>query len=61
MHYIGWNEGDLMPIEIRGQQLRIRVKDPRLFSVFRIHDVGRKGYLQRVAGKYKNKNKWEGF
>jgi hypothetical protein len=47
-----------MPVELKGQQLRIRVRNPKLFSKFRILDVGKKGRLQMVIGKLKNKNKW---
>ena len=46
-----------IPVEIVGQQLRIRLKSPKLFKKFRIHDVGKKGYLQRVAGY--RKGRWE--
>lgn len=48
-----------IPVEIKGQQLRIRVRPPRLYSVFRVHDVGKKGRLQRVAGKRKTTGEWE--
>lgn len=46
-----------MTVEIKGSQLRIRVKNPRLFSKFRVHDVGVKGRLQRIAGY--SKGKWQ--
>lgn len=46
-----------MPVEIKGQQLRIRLLSPRRFEKFRIHDVGEKGRLQRVAG-YSKKLGW---
>jgi len=50
-----------MPIEIRGQQLRIRVKNPKLFikSSFRTDDVGVRGRLQRIAGQLKSNREWE--
>ncbi len=38
-----------MPVEVAGQQLRIRIKSPKQFTKFRIQDVGRRGRLQRVA------------
>jgi hypothetical protein len=34
------------PAEVRGQQLRIRVKPPKEGARFRVHDVGQKGRLQ---------------
>ena len=43
--------------EIKGQQLRIRIKSPKKYSKFRTQDVGRKGFLQRVAG-YSKKTGW---
>lgn len=39
-----------MPVEMKGNQLRIRVRDPRLFTMFRTDDVGGKGKLSRIAG-----------
>ena len=42
-----------MPVEIVGQQLRIRVKSPKGATKFGTQDVGSKGKLQRVAGLYK--------
>lgn len=47
-----------MPVELKGQQLRIRLINPKLFSKFRVHDVGEKGKLQRVAG-YSKKIGWK--
>lgn len=41
-----------MPVEIVGQQLRIRVRTPRGATRFATHDVGRRGRLQRIAGYY---------
>lgn len=38
-----------MSVDLKAQQLRIRIRNPKRFSKFRIHDVGRKGRLQRVA------------
>jgi hypothetical protein len=48
-----------MSIEIKGQQLRIRVQSPKNFSKFRILDVGKKGRLQAVLGKLKSSGKWD--
>ena len=47
-------------IEIKGQQLRIRVENPKSFikSSFRTHDVGKRGRLQRVSGRLKSSGKW---
>jgi hypothetical protein len=39
-----------MPIEIKGNQLRIRVRNPQQFSAFRTQDVGSKGKMERIAG-----------
>jgi hypothetical protein len=47
-----------MPVELKGQQIRIRVRNPKLFSKFRVLDVGKKGRLQAIIGKLKNKDKW---
>lgn len=49
-----------MPIEIVGQQLRIRVKDPKLFisKTYRTHDVGDKGKLQRITAIRKSTKKY---
>ena len=46
-----------MVVELKGQQIRIRVRSPRMFSKFRVHDVGRKGRLQRLAG-YSKRTGW---
>jgi len=46
-----------MPTEIVGQQLRIRMHDPKNFLKFRTQDVGEVGKLQRVAG-YSKKTGW---
>lgn len=37
--------------EIKGQQLRIRAESPSKFKEFRTQDVGKRGHLQRLAGK----------
>jgi len=34
-----------------GNYYRIVVRPKREFKVFRIHDIGRKGHIQRLAGK----------
>lgn len=36
-------------VEIVGQQLRIKFRSKRGYTKIRIHDVGRKGYLQRAT------------
>lgn len=43
-----------MPVDFKGQQLRIRLLNPKLFTKFRTQDVGKKGRLQRVAGYSKS-------
>jgi len=35
----------------RGEYYHITVRPKREFTFFRVHDVGEKGHLQRVAGK----------
>jgi hypothetical protein len=49
-----------MPSEIKGNQLRIRIENPKLFKkeTFRTHDVGRKGRLQRVAAVKRRTGKY---
>ena len=49
-----------MPVELRGRQLRIRIKSPSSFfsGSFRTHDVGERGKLMRIAGKLKKTGKW---
>ncbi len=47
-----------MPVEIVGQQLRIRMYNPDVFTKFKTQDVGRKGRLQRVVG-YSRKTGWQ--
>lgn len=47
-----------MPVELKGNQVRIRVLDPRRFTKFRTQDVGKKGKLQRIAG-YSKDGKWK--
>ena len=47
-----------MPVELKGQQLRISVANKNLFRNFRTHDVGRKGRLQRIAGIVKSTGEW---
>lgn len=48
-----------MPIEIKGEHLRVRVKNPNQFSEFRTQDVGAPGHSQRISGYNKRKKKWE--
>jgi hypothetical protein len=38
----------------KGKFYRITVRPKGQFAVFRNHDVGKKGHLQRIAGKRKN-------
>jgi hypothetical protein len=49
-----------MPLDLRGQQLRYsfipKKEQYKRFVEFATDDVGRKGYLQRFAGKDRNKN-----
>lgn len=47
-----------MPVEIRGNQLRIRVRNPRQFTKFRTHDPGQEGRFQRLAG-YSKRTGWK--
>jgi hypothetical protein len=44
-----------MVIELRGNQIRIRVKDPAGATDFGTQDVGMRGRLQRVAALYPGK------
>jgi len=48
-------------VEIKGQQLRIRMEDPKKFvkSSFRTQALGTKGRLQRVAGRIKPTGAWK--
>jgi len=50
-----------MTVEIVGQQLRIRVANPKRFitSSFRTHDVGVRGRLHRIAGKLRSSGEWK--
>lgn len=43
-----------MPVEIKGQQLRVRIRNPKMFAEFKTHDVGQTGRLQRIAGLTKS-------
>lgn len=45
-------------VELKNQSLRIRMQNPKKFKIFRVHDVGLKGRLQRVAG-YSKKLGWQ--
>jgi len=42
----------------KGKFYRITVRPKTQFVTFRNHDVGRKGHIQRIAGKRKNKT-WD--
>lgn len=46
-----------MSVEIKGRQLRIRVRQPKGFSKYRTQDVGSKGKLMRLAA-YSKKTGW---
>lgn len=52
-----------MPVEIKGNQLRIPVRNKKLFKkgkqFWGTQDVGRKGGLQRLAGRLKKTGEWE--
>ncbi|MEM5866309.1 MAG: hypothetical protein QXG39_00115 [Candidatus Aenigmatarchaeota archaeon] len=51
-----------MPVEIKGQQLRVSFYTKgyqyQNYKNFRVHDVGRKGYLQRLTGQNKITKDW---
>ena len=49
-----------MTVEIKGQQLRIRVRNLKYFTegTFRTHDVGKNGKLHRIAAIHKVSRKW---
>lgn len=47
-----------MPVEVKGQQLRIRMKSPKQFTKFGTQDVGGKGKLQRLGG-WNKKTGWQ--
>lgn len=47
-----------MPVELVGQQIRIREENPDKFTEFRTQDIGSYGKLQRVAG-YSGKTGWK--
>lgn len=38
-----------MPIEVKGNHLRVRVKKPTASAKYRTHDVGSPGHTQRIA------------
>lgn len=42
-------------VEIKGQQLRIRIKSPKGAIDWGTHDIGRTGHLQRLAARYPKK------
>jgi hypothetical protein len=46
-----------MPVELKGQQIRIRIRSPKQFTKFRTQDVGSPGKLQRIVG-YSKKTGW---
>ena len=49
-----------MPVEIKGQQLRFRIRNPKIFGeeTFRTYDIRGDGKLQRVAGQLKSTGEW---
>jgi hypothetical protein len=49
-----------MPVEVVGQQLRIRVVEPSEFKKysFRTQELDRAGNIQRVAGVLKSNGMW---
>ena len=47
-----------MPVEIVGNQLRVRIRNPKLFTKFRTDDPGKLGRFQRLAG-YSKKTGWK--
>jgi len=47
-----------MSAELVGNQIRIRVKDPNLFSEFRTEDIGDTGKLQLIIGRLNNTVTW---
>lgn len=46
-----------MPVEIKGKNLRIRVRSPRGFTQFFSIDVGKKGRLFKLSGRNRTKIK----
>ena len=46
-----------MVVELKGQQIRIRIKSPKQFSKLKTDDVGDGGKLQRIAGH--NNKGWQ--
>lgn len=49
-----------MPNEITENYEQIRIIDPSEFQPdsFRTHDIGKKGYSKRIAGRLKSTGKW---
>jgi len=47
-----------MPVELSGQQIRIRITDPKKYDDFRTEDVGEEGRLQLIVGKLKKSGNW---
>ena len=53
-------KGKRLPkVEVRGNSVRVRLKDPSKYTEFRTQDVGRPGYTQRIAGYNPKTGKWE--
>ncbi len=48
-----------MPVELKGQQIRVGVTDKRRYDKFRTEDTGRKGFFQIVMGREKRSGLWE--
>lgn len=49
-----------MPHETTENYERIRINNPDMFEPesFRTHDIGRKGFSKRIAGRLKSTGKW---
>ena len=49
-----------MAIEITKRYERYRIRHPREFikRSFRTHDIGKRGYSKRIAGRLKSTRKW---
>jgi hypothetical protein len=47
-----------MPVELSGQQIQIRIREPELFSEIKTADPGEEGRLQLIVGKLKKSGNW---
>jgi hypothetical protein len=52
--------GVVMSLEQTARYVRIRVRNPRQFiwGSLRTHDVGRRGFTKRIAGRLKRSGRW---